>query len=64
METGQGTQLDRIEARVEAMDRKVNLIYRIFLVTVVGSVILFVLPLIGIAFVLPTLVSTYGGLLQ
>jgi len=37
---------------------------RLFTWTLIISVVVIILPLIGMAFVIPTLMSTYSGLLQ
>ncbi|KKW20575.1 MAG: hypothetical protein UY61_C0029G0013 [Candidatus Adlerbacteria bacterium GW2011_GWC1_50_9] len=37
---------------------------RMFTWTLIISVVVIILPLIGMAFVIPTLMSTYSGLLQ
>lgn len=41
--------------------RMVNQIRRYFLWTLIGSLVLFILPLIGLAFVVPQFLATYGN---
>lgn len=62
---------NRLETRLAALEKKTDAIYRsvertrkYFLFTLVGSIVMIVLPLLGIVLVLPwlmtTLLSGYG----
>ncbi len=63
-----------IGRRIDALEKKIDAVYvsaektrKYFLTIIVVSVIVFVLPLIGLFFAIPTFLSTYssiGGLLQ
>lgn len=57
--------------RLEAVEKKVDLIYisvektrKYFLWAMISSVIIFLLPLIGIVFAIPVFLSTYNGMIQ
>lgn len=61
--------MDDILTRLEAQEKKIDAIYvsvekirKYFLMTLIGSVLMFVLPLIGLAFVIPFYLSTFSGL--
>lgn len=58
------TQLDAIEKKVDEIQKMIRLIKKIFIWTVVVSAAMIILPLIGIAFALPSVISGYGSLLQ
>lgn len=60
-----------IEARLAALEEKVDKIYistektrKYFFWTLITSVVLFVLPVIGIAFVLPSFLTNYVGSIE
>lgn len=60
-----------LETRIAIMEEKVDKIYvsvektrKYFLWTLITSVVLFVLPLIGIAFALPSFMTNYVGSIQ
>jgi type IV secretory pathway component VirB8 len=57
-----------LDARFTALEEKINSIYisvektrKYFLWTLITSVVLFVLPVIGIALVLPSFMTNYVG---
>lgn len=57
-----------LAARLDAQDKKLDAIYvsvektrKYFLWTMIGSVVMFVLPLIGIMIAIPWLLSTLSG---
>jgi hypothetical protein len=63
--------MDQLEARLDAMEqqldhikRTVDKAYRLFLWTMVLTVVLVVLPLIGALFAIPKLMGSYGASLQ
>ena len=56
-------------ARIDALEKKIDAIYvsvektrNYFLVVLIGSVIVFVLPLLGLAFAIPSLMATYSSI--
>ena len=60
-----------LEPRLTALEEKVDKIYisvektrKYFLWTMITSVVLFVLPVIGIALVLPSFMTNYVGSIQ
>lgn len=60
--------MEEIVKKLQEQDQKLDAIYRstektrrYFLFTLVLSVVLFVLPLIGLLFVIPQFLSTVGG---
>ncbi|MCR4325522.1 MAG: hypothetical protein NUV59_01825 [Patescibacteria group bacterium] len=53
-------KLDAMEAQIARVEKTTRRIYRFFLVMVVVSVVAFALPLIGLLFAIPTLLSTYA----
>lgn len=65
------TDVLETEKKLEELEKKINAIYisvektrKYFLVILWVSVILFVLPLIGIVFVIPQFLSSYLGSFQ
>ncbi len=57
--------------RLEALEKKIDLIYisvektrKYFLWALISSVILFLLPLIGVVFAIPVFLSSYSGMIQ
>jgi type IV secretory pathway component VirB8 len=59
---------DRSPARLDALEKKIDAIYvsvertrKYFMWTLIISVVVIVLPLIGMAFVLPQVISTYSS---
>ena len=55
-------KLDELEAKLEEVRRTVVMIKKIFIWTMVITVAMFVLPLIGLAFIIPQIFSTYQEL--
>ena len=58
-----------LQQRLDVLEKKVDAIYtsaektrKYFLGTLVATLIAFVLPLIGLMFAIPTLLSTYSSL--
>lgn len=56
--------------RIEAQDQKLEAIYisaektrKYILWTIIATVVMFVLPLIGLAFVIPSFINTYTSVL-
>ena len=63
--------MDQLEAKIDSLEKKINKLQgaidalkRMFLWILIVSVILFVLPLIGLMFVIPQFISIYSGVLQ
>ncbi len=56
-------KIEILEKKVEELQRSVNRINKIFLWTLIISVALIILPLIGLLFVLPSFLSMYSGIL-
>ncbi len=52
-----------LEQKIDAMSVVVKKLYRVFLITVIISVVAFVLPLIGLLFAIPSFLSTYASIL-
>jgi len=63
-----------IGKRIDALEKKIDAVYvsaektrKYFLTIIIVSVVVFVLPLVGLLFAIPSFLSTYssmGGLLQ
>lgn len=58
----------QLEARLAALEQKIDAVYvsaektrKYFLWTMITSVVLFVLPLIGVALIIPSFLSSYVG---
>lgn len=55
-------RLTTLEAKVDEMHKYVKRLYNIFLWTGIATVAMFVIPLIGLIFVIPSFLSTYGSM--
>ncbi|HEY4517189.1 MAG TPA: hypothetical protein VJG64_04560 [Candidatus Paceibacterota bacterium] len=67
MEEDVRLRLDVLEKKLDAVYASVEKTRKYFLAVVIISVLLFVLPLIGLVFIIPSFINTYsdmGGLLQ
>ena len=60
-----------LRQKIEALEKKIDAIYvsvektrKYFLGTIVVTIIAFVLPLIGLAFVIPSFLSSYTDILN
>lgn len=60
--------MDEVLKKIAELDAKVDAVYKsaektrkYFLWTIIGSVVVFVLPLIGLLFVIPSFLSAIGG---
>lgn len=49
------------EQKLDAIYKRVNQLYKVFLVTLFLSIVMFVLPLIGLIFVIPWALGAIGG---
>lgn len=59
--------METLEQKIDNLQRAIDRLNKIFKWTLIITVLLFVLPLIGLLFVIPQFLSTfssYGGLLQ
>lgn len=56
-------RLADLEKKVDAMTVIVNKLYKVFLATVIISIIAFVLPLIGLLFAIPSFMANYASVL-
>jgi hypothetical protein len=52
---------DALAARIDALERAIVRLQKTFFWTLAITAILFVLPLIGLLFVIPQFLSSYGG---
>jgi len=61
MEKELSDRLDQIEFVLQRTEQKVKRIYSIFMWTAIASIVVIVLPLIGLAFVLPKFIGTFSS---
>ncbi len=54
----------RIEAKVDMVYASAEKTRKYFLWMLIGTVLVFVLPLVGLVFAIPALLSTYSGLVD
>ena len=57
-------KIEELEKKIDALQHSIDRLNKIFLWTLIITVILFVLPLIGLLFAIPQFLSTYAGILQ
>ena len=57
-------KIEVLEKKIDQLQRTIDGVRKIFLWTLILSLVLFVLPLIGLLFVVPQFLSTYSGILQ
>lgn len=57
-------KIDALEKKIDELVRSIRTIKRIFFWILVVSVVMFILPLIGLVFVIPQFISTYTGALN
>ena len=55
-------KLDSLAAKVDSINISVELTRKYFLATLIISLLLFVLPLLGLLFFIPSFLSTYSSL--
>ncbi len=55
-------KLDALDKKVEEVRRSVKTIKRIFVWGAVLSIVFVLLPLVGLVFIVPQLLSVYGGI--
>jgi hypothetical protein len=56
--------IERLEQKIDAIWASVEKTRKYFLWTMIGTVVAFILPLIGIAFVIPSFISNYTSTLN
>lgn len=54
-------KLEILEKKLDEVKDSVNKIKKIFLWTIIISVVLFILPLVGLVFAIPKFLSTYSN---
>ena len=54
-------KLAELEQKIDAVYKSAEKTRKYFLWTIIGSVVLFVLPLIGLIFVIPQFLNAIGG---
>ena len=52
-----------LEAKIDGMQKIVSKLYKTFLWTLIVTIAMFVLPLIGLLFLIPQFISTYTSAL-
>lgn len=57
-------KIEEQSEKIEVLTRQVNKVRKYFLIIIWVTVIMFVVPLIGAAFIIPTFLSTYLGALE
>jgi hypothetical protein len=66
MESDLQEKLDHLDLKIEETRLLASKTYKLFLWTVIGSIVTFILPLIALAFVIPyfmrTITSSLGGI--
>ncbi len=55
--------IQALEKKIDALQRSIDRLNTIFLWTLIITVVLFLLPLLGLVFVIPQFLSSYGNLL-
>ena len=58
------SKIDSLGKKIEELQNSINKLRRIFFWILILSVALFVLPLVGLVFVIPQFLSIYSGVLQ
>jgi hypothetical protein len=57
-------KIEILEKKMDDLKRSIDGLKKVFLWTLIISVALFILPLIGLLFVIPQFLSSYGSILQ
>jgi type II secretory pathway component PulF len=60
MEKDLQDRLDQLEFTLQRIEKMTKRMYHAFMATMIGSIILIVIPLIVLAFVLPKFISTFS----
>jgi len=58
------TKIEELEKKIEKLQSSIDKLNKIFFWTLVITVLLFVLPMIGLLFAIPQFLSTYTNLPQ
>ncbi|HEY4477151.1 MAG TPA: hypothetical protein VJB56_00815 [Candidatus Paceibacterota bacterium] len=59
-----GLQMKALEGKIDSLQRSIDKLKRIFVWILIISVVMFVLPLIGLVFAIPQFLSVYTSGLQ
>lgn len=54
-------KIGELEEKIDALQRAIGKLQKTFLWTLIITIALFVLPLIGLMFVIPQFLASYGG---
>ena len=57
-------KIDELQKKVDELVRSIKTIKKIFFWIIIVSVVMFIVPLIGLVFVIPQFISTYTGALN
>ena len=55
-------RLDALQQAIERTEKMCKRLYQFFLFMVIGSAIAFIIPLIGLAFAVPSFIQTYTSI--
>lgn len=58
------TKIDELEKKIDSLQNSIDKLRKIFLWSLILGIALFILPLVGLAFIIPKFLSTYSGILQ
>lgn len=58
------TKIDELEKKIDALQHSIDKLRKIFLWSLILGIALFILPLVGLAFIIPKFLSIYSGILQ
>lgn len=54
-------KIGELEAKIDALQHAINKLQKTFFWTLIITIALFILPLIGLIFVIPQFLASYGG---
>ena len=57
-------KIDELQKKVDGLVRSIKTIKKIFFWIIIVSVVMFIVPLIGLVFVIPQFISIYTGALN
>lgn len=57
-------KIEELEKKIDKLQRSIDRLNKIFLWTLIITVVLFILPLIGLLIVIPQFISNYINVLQ
>jgi polyferredoxin len=63
-QTNPPLKIEELEAKLDKLQHSIDRLNKIFLWALIITIALIVLPLIGMVFVLPTVISSYTSALQ